>query len=608
MAIRQREMETRKKLLENPVKLKEIHRLLRTDGKLATKHKDHEDGSAKKSKSKKSKKSSKKSKKSKKKKNRRHSHSSSNDDDDNSASENEADLDAILAKKYKQLQGEDDGSNMDIDKLLKVKYNKLSEELDKMGGSHSKSNKKKKKKKKDRKEEEEDDELERPIAPVPVVPVRKHVNPFSKKSDPLRGDILDEPPINRRDFAGRGPPNTTFRDQSPQTNRQVRSPIRQKPRPISRSPNRTATRNRSPLSRGSRHSSSRDHHKRRSSSRDQFNRSKDLKRRFSPPPPRKESPKANRNKSPPESRSRYSPPVAHNRRHRSPIPQQRNRSPLPFNRLTSTNSQDNQNRYLGRKLTSQERRARSPSPTHRRRRRSSSKPRTLKKRRSSSSADLSPDRKTKKTEQKKNREDKSPAAPIDKFKTVSSKQPVVVNRSCSRSASSSSSSASSSASSESTNTTDSEAEAAKRAVIASRNYGLVTAGGEKIEIKPTTETTNRHDPNKKLISSRKPSSAQVRSSERPVKLSEEEKAKRLAEMQSNAEWRDDERRRNVSKYREEEKREKAERSKETFDRDYINKELHKAMVNQNSVESRLRANKNNIQRSSGAMDSNFAKR
>lgn len=136
----------------------------------------------------------------------------------------------------------------------------------------------------------------------------------------------------------------------------------------------------------------------------------------------------------------------------------------------------------------------------------------------------------------------------------------------------------------------------------------MTAGGEKIAIKPTASPKTTHsDDTKKATSSRK-QPAFVRGADRPTKLSEEEKQKRLAEMQSNAEWRDDERRRNVNKYRAETAREEAERQKDTFDRDYINKELHKAMANQNSVESRLRANKNNIQRSSGAMDSNFAKR
>lgn len=557
MAIRQREMETRKKLLENPVKLKEIHRLLRTDGKLALKQKTAEAENVSK-KSKKSKKSSKKSKKSKKKK-KRHSRSSENDSSDASGAENEADLDAILAKKYKQLQGDEDGGSMDIDKLLKVKYNKLSEELDKMGGAHTK------KKKKSKRNDVEKVKSDKTSAPTQVAPVRRHANPFSKKSATendlpmLRVQGLYPAPSRRSP----SPPKSRFNQSPPRPKRQLsRSPIR-------------STRKRSPPSRGS----SRDH-KRRSSSRDQFNRSKELKRRLSPSrkdrsrsrslhkSSRRTASPANRRQSS-ALRGRQSP----DRRQRSPLP--RHRSPISSNKSAPNKEAATTSSYSGRKLTSQERRARSRSPH-----RSSNKSKQTKHRSTSSSASS-----------------KTPEATPDKFKTVSSKKPVTRSRS---------SASPSSSSSESTSaTTDSEAEAAKRAVIASRNYGLVTAGGEKIAIKPTaTSTTNRSDDAKKSTSSRKP----LARHERPAKLSEEEKQKRLLEMQSNAEWRDTERRRNVSKYREEENREKAERAKETFDRDYINKELHKAMANQHSVESRLRANKNNIQRSSGAMDSNFAKR
>lgn len=123
MAIRQREMDSRKKLLENPVKLKEIHRLLEADKKLKTSHK-----------------SKKKSKKSKKKRSRSSSSSSSS---------NDSDLDAALAKKYKTVLKDEDkmADKLSADKFFNEKYEKLSKELDKMRKSKKTSKKSKSKKK-----------------------------------------------------------------------------------------------------------------------------------------------------------------------------------------------------------------------------------------------------------------------------------------------------------------------------------------------------------------------------------------------------------------------------------------------------------------------------
>lgn len=120
MAIRQREMDSRKKLLENPVKLKEIHRLLEADKKL--KSSSH--------------KSKKKSKKSKKKRSR-------------SGSDSDSDLDALLAKKYKNVLNDEDKltDKQSVDKLFNEKYEKISKELDRM----RKSKKPKKSKKSNKK-------------------------------------------------------------------------------------------------------------------------------------------------------------------------------------------------------------------------------------------------------------------------------------------------------------------------------------------------------------------------------------------------------------------------------------------------------------------------
>ncbi|XP_059485562.1 pre-mRNA-splicing factor CWC25 homolog [Neocloeon triangulifer] len=94
--------------------------------------------------------------------------------------------------------------------------------------------------------------------------------------------------------------------------------------------------------------------------------------------------------------------------------------------------------------------------------------------------------------------------------------------------------------------------------------------------------------------------------EAPKKLSEEEKAARLREMQANAGWRDSERTKNVKRYRAEDTFEK-EHHKEKYDSSFINKQLAKA-AERGTVEERIRSNKNYIQRGSGSMDKNFARR
>lgn len=126
MLIKQREMESRRKLLENPVKLKELHRILKTDELLK--------------KSKKVKKS-KKSKKSKK-KHKKHSKSSSDDNasDSESGSDAAKDLDKELAKRYKKLNREEDFSGLNLSKLLDAKFETITKELDKAAESKRKQN------------------------------------------------------------------------------------------------------------------------------------------------------------------------------------------------------------------------------------------------------------------------------------------------------------------------------------------------------------------------------------------------------------------------------------------------------------------------------------
>lgn len=88
-------------------------------------------------------------------------------------------------------------------------------------------------------------------------------------------------------------------------------------------------------------------------------------------------------------------------------------------------------------------------------------------------------------------------------------------------------------------------------------------------------------------------------------LTEEEKEQRRQEMIANATWRDKEREQNVKKYREEEKKEIDNRK--VYNQDFLRKQLAVA-ADIGTVASRIKANINNIQRSGGAMDINFARR
>ncbi|XP_054745248.1 pre-mRNA-splicing factor CWC25 homolog [Anastrepha obliqua] len=119
MLIKQREMESRKKILENPVKLKELHRILKTDEMLK--------------KCKKSKKS-KKSKKKHKKRSKSSPESTSNSDSDSATA---VDLDKELAKKYKKLNKEEEFSVLSLSKLMDAKFETITKELDKAARSRS---------------------------------------------------------------------------------------------------------------------------------------------------------------------------------------------------------------------------------------------------------------------------------------------------------------------------------------------------------------------------------------------------------------------------------------------------------------------------------------
>ncbi|KAG8265078.1 RNA-splicing factor, partial [Homalodisca vitripennis] len=88
------------------------------------------------------------------------------------------------------------------------------------------------------------------------------------------------------------------------------------------------------------------------------------------------------------------------------------------------------------------------------------------------------------------------------------------------------------------------------------------------------------------------------------KLTEEEKQLKLKEMMSNAKWRDDLRDKNIKAH---EEKLKTEKDDYVYNEDFMRNQMAYAM-SQETVESRVKANVNSIQRSGRAMNENFAKR
>jgi hypothetical protein len=96
-----------------------------------------------------------------------------------------------------------------------------------------------------------------------------------------------------------------------------------------------------------------------------------------------------------------------------------------------------------------------------------------------------------------------------------------------------------------------------------------------------------------------------------VKLSEEEKQKRLAEMQDNAKWREDVRNKNLKTYKREDRHD--EDLQESNNSKHYQKEATHNFNNlmrdaYSSTEDRIKRNIKNIQRNSSALDSNFARK
>ncbi|GLH03269.1 Coiled-coil domain-containing protein 49 [Gryllus bimaculatus] len=137
-----------------------------------------------------------------------------------------------------------------------------------------------------------------------------------------------------------------------------------------------------------------------------------------------------------------------------------------------------------------------------------------------------------------------------------------------------------------------------------KSYGLLLPPGAKVNRtlspKPSTEESRTRDDKSKAPT---PQTPQI---PRKQKLSDEEKERRRQEMLSNAAWREKERESNVARYREADRKEKSQKQKE-FSDDFFRQHLSQAHA-QSSVASRIKSNINNIQRSGGSMDKNFARR
>ncbi len=108
---------------------------------------------------------------------------------------------------------------------------------------------------------------------------------------------------------------------------------------------------------------------------------------------------------------------------------------------------------------------------------------------------------------------------------------------------------------------------------------------------------------------RSPDRRREREREREKKsaMSEEEKSRRLAEMTSNAAWREKQRTKNVDHYRAMDEKEEEEGKKRSHDPDFIRQQLRTAAAD-GTMEKRVQANRHNIQKGHGHMERNFARR
>ncbi|CAG2062760.1 unnamed protein product, partial [Timema podura] len=142
----------------------------------------------------------------------------------------------------------------------------------------------------------------------------------------------------------------------------------------------------------------------------------------------------------------------------------------------------------------------------------------------------------------------------------------------------------------------------------SRGYGLVLPDSKKhLSSRESSHGKNKHREEQRVTQKQSEPEATkpwVRTERK--KLSEEDLERKRLEMMDNAKWREAVREKNIAKYKAEDRKEKKDNRK-TFDKDFLRKQLSYA-ASKSSVEGRIKANINNIQRSGRSMGENFARR
>lgn len=132
-----------------------------------------------------------------------------------------------------------------------------------------------------------------------------------------------------------------------------------------------------------------------------------------------------------------------------------------------------------------------------------------------------------------------------------------------------------------------------------RHFGLVTSEGKKLIL--NKNYPDQIKKSKTVLPEPPKPSFQPHKSKR---LTEEEKEKLRKEMMQNATAREKERSHNLKKYRQDEAKES---KNQKYDPEFIHRQLLKT-AETGTVESRIKSNLNNIQRSSRDMDRNFSRR
>ncbi|KAL1376832.1 hypothetical protein pipiens_016667 [Culex pipiens pipiens] len=139
-----------------------------------------------------------------------------------------------------------------------------------------------------------------------------------------------------------------------------------------------------------------------------------------------------------------------------------------------------------------------------------------------------------------------------------------------------------------------------------KNFGLVSASGKKLELNKRDEVRlYKREEIKAHQSSQKPT--WTRPERKAAPLTEEEMEAKRRAMMSNAEWRDRERQQNVKRYDDEDRKLEERDGPKRYDKDFVMKQFKHA-ANNETVEKRIKSNRNNIQRSGGSMNDNFARR